>query len=64
MSFGGYTRTTWFVVLGVMLTCMWGFDKPEWAAYVGSLAIVFHKSNCRVDVLTSLPLRPSTAPMD
>jgi hypothetical protein len=27
MSFGGYTRTTWFVVLRVMLTCMWGIDK-------------------------------------
>jgi len=42
MSFGGYTRATWFIVLGVMLTCMWGFDKPEWAAYIG-IAIAFQK---------------------
>ena len=42
MQYPGYTRTTWVVVLAIMLGCMWVLARPDWAAYIGSLAIAFH----------------------
>ena len=42
MQANGYTRTTWCGVLAAMVIAMFGFERPDWAAFIGFIAIVGH----------------------